>query len=222
MTLATMPILTPTRPDRFAAEERDSYLSPRPTLTAHEVVRAIVDQHPGEREIPALVAMVLAQIPSDHRSRQQALQQLLAAEIRRCISGAEAGATDETGMEVAPDGDDDQVGAMKPTKRSTPGYHRGPNTTPAGATTSAKWEAAAAVTNDPLLAQVYCAGVWRTWRELSAENLRFMARTDEGQATNLLARAMKLVALADDMDAAGAQQLGQLPDAAAHIEALPC
>lgn len=222
MTLATMPILTPTRPDRFAAEERDSYLSPRHTLTAHEVVRAIVDQHPAEREIPALVAMVLAQIPADHRSRQQALQQLLAAEIRRCISGAEAGATDESGMEVAPDGDDDQVGAMKPTKRSTPGYHRGPNTTPAGATTSAKWEAAAAVTNDPLQALVIVGGLWYRWRDLTPADLRCLAREAEAKASAILERVVKLEGMADDMDAARINLLVDLPHAAERVEALPC
>lgn len=205
----------PARLDQLGSMPKDSYLSAAARPTIHQVIAYVVDQHPGYREIPALVSMVLGQIPQDHSSQRQAMQQLIAAEIRRKLEGADSRPATAAAMDVGPDENDDEQGAMKPARR---GQFAG---TPA-APRSAKWPSVAAVSNDPLQALVLVGSVWRSWANLTAQDLRDLARVDEARATKLLERVVKLDQLAADMDAAGVSCLANLPDAAVRIEALGC
>jgi len=203
----------PARLDQPGSIPKDSYLSAAARPTIHQVIAYVVDQHPGYREIPALVSMVLDQIPQDHSSQRQAMQQLIAAEIRRKIEGADG--RPATAMDVEPDEIDDEQGAMKPARS---GQFAGTRAAPR----SAKWTSVAAVSNDPLQARVLVAGVWLTWATLTAKDLRDMARADEARASKLVERVVKLDQLASDMDAAGVSRLASLPDAAARVEAIGC
>ena len=56
--------------------------------------------------------------------------------------------------------------------------------------------------------------------DLTAEDLRAMARRDEASATKLLARVVALDALASDLEAAGCERLGDLPGATERIGGL--
>lgn len=181
--------------------------------TAGEVIAAVLERN-NSRDVAALTAIAIENLPSDYGGIRRALQELVADEIRRQVEGrptilplvalpaaeAESPLIAETaGFEV-----------FKPVReRSQAGR-------------SPKWQATAAVANDPLQARVLVAGVWRSWASLTAADLRDMARADERQASRMLERVVKLESLAADMDAVGVFRLHSLPDAAARVEAIGC
>lgn len=153
----------------------------------------------------ALASLVLESYPSDYGSLRRGLQELVLAEIgRRLAGGASAAAAAPLPAPAA-----DRFSVQTRGERSR-----------ARATQSAKWAEATSVANDPLQAQVLLRGVFVAWAALTAADLRLLAQDDEVQATRLLERAVKLEAIARDMEAAGALHLADLQGAASRIEGL--
>lgn len=199
-----MTILAPERLAARAALLSDEPAPAAPPPTAQEIIAYVVEHH-GSTDVAALTSLVLDRIPRDQGTLWRLLQQLVAGEIRRLLQGETAT------VPTAP------VGPSP--GRKVEGYHR-PTPGRAGAATPTKWEVLANTANDPLRAMVQVGSRWVRWADLTAEDLRAMARRDEASATKLLARVVALDALASDLEAAGAKRLADLAGAAERIGGL--
>lgn len=174
--------------------------------TAQQIIADVVDQH-SSTDVAALTSLVLDRIPKDQGTLWRLLQELVAGEIRRLLAGegpSTAVAAPAAVQDMGPVRERASSPAPRRTQRAVP----------------SKWEVYRDSANDPLQARVQVRGAWVLWADLTAEDLRAMARSDEGSATKLLARVVVLDSLASDMEAAGAKRLADLAGAAERIGGL--
>ncbi len=175
--------------------------------TAQQIIADVVDQH-SSTDVAALTSLVLDRIPKDQGTLWRLLQQLVAGEIRRLLAGEAADtsvAAPAAALAMGPVRERTSAPAPRHTQR---------------AATLGKWEVYRGTANDPLQARVHLGDRWARWADLTAEDLRAIARRDEASATKLLARVVALDALASDLEAAGCERLGDLPGATERIGGL--
>lgn len=175
--------------------------------TAQQIIAQVLEQH-SSTDVAALTSLVLDRIPKDQGTLWRLLQQLVSGEIRRLLAGE--GASTAVGAPAA-------ALAMGPVRERTSAP--APRHTQRAATLG-KWEVYRGTANDPLQARVHLGDRWARWADLTAEDLRAIARRDEASATKLLARVVALDALASDLEAAGCERLGDLPGATERIGGL--